>query len=178
MCGIIAIVRRPSTRVPPAPSEVSALVTPWADRLRGVADGELLGVLRAAADDLQTANQQLLGVPGVVCLLHSRELPGSLLATTRAITDAIAQIEQRLETSSTLAPTELEQVNAALVRVKDANWAIERDRLRTAAAVEQAFSDNEGQVAAGAASELSFNIDFSEREYRSRLQGASAPAGN
>ena len=80
MCGIIAIVRRVSDRRPPEPSEITALVTPWASRLRAVADDQLLGTLRLAGDDLVAAHQLLLGVPGVVCLLGSRELAPALLS--------------------------------------------------------------------------------------------------
>ena len=66
MCGIIAIVRRASDRRPPEAAEIIALVTPWAQRLRGVADDDhLLGALRLAGDDLLAANQLLLGVPGL-----------------------------------------------------------------------------------------------------------------
>ena len=136
MCGIIAIVRRASDRRPPEAAEIIALVTPWAQRLWGVADDDhLLGALRLAGDDLLAANQLLLGVPGVVCLLGSRELPPALIAAVAAINAAIDQIESHLEARSTLSSTDLEQVNAALVRVKDATWAVERDRLGTARAV-------------------------------------------
>jgi glucosamine--fructose-6-phosphate aminotransferase (isomerizing) len=150
VCGIIAIVRRAADRPPPAPNEITALVGPWADRLRAVDDPQLLGTLRAAGDDLFAANQRLLGVPGVVCLLHARELPAWLLASTRAINEATAHIELHLETRSTLSPAELEHVNAALVRVKDASWAIERDRLRTAAAVDALAGRNAGVAAISA----------------------------
>ena len=84
MCGIIAIVRRASDRRPPEAAEITALVTPWAQRLRAVVDDDqLLGALRLAGDDLLAANQLLLGVPGVVCLLGSRELPSTLVTRTR-----------------------------------------------------------------------------------------------
>ena len=148
MCGIIAIVRRVSDRRPPEAAEVTALVTPWAHRLRSVVDDhQLLGVLRLAGDDLLAANQLLLGVPGVVSLLGSRELPSALFAAMGAITDAINEIESHLETRSTLSSTELEPVNAALVRVKDATWAIERDRLRTAPAVDALAGRGAGMAA-------------------------------
>src|SRR5207253_10345497 len=55
-----------------------------------------------------------------------------------------------LETRSTLSSTDLEQVDAALVRVRDATWAIERDRLRTAAAVESLAGRGAGLAALGA----------------------------
>jgi len=137
VCGIIAIVRRASDRRPPEAAEITALVTPWAQALRAVVDDDqLLGALRLAGDDLLAANQLLLGVPGVVCLLASRELPAALFSAVGAITEAINEIESHLENRSTLSSTALEHVNAALVRVKDATWAIERDRLRTAPAVD------------------------------------------
>ena len=151
MCGIIAIVRRASDRRPPEAAEVTALVTPWAQRLRNVVDDDqLLGALRLAGDDLLAANQLLLGVPGVVCLLGSRELPSVLFAAVGAITEAINEIESHLENRSTLSSTELEHVNAALVRVKDATWAIERDRLRTAPAVDALAGRGAGMAALGA----------------------------
>ena len=150
MCGIIAIVRRISDRRPPEPAEINALVAPWAERLRAVDDGALLGALRLAGDDLLAANQLLLGVPGVVCLLGSRELTPSLVAAMAAVNASVNEIESRLETRSTLSSTALEQVNAALVRVKDATWAIERDRLRTAVAVESLAGRGAGLASLGA----------------------------
>ena len=55
-----------------------------------------------------------------------------------AITDALGAIERDLDEgtfAARLTPGDLETVNAALVRAKDAVWAVARDRIPTARAV-------------------------------------------
>ena len=77
----------------------------------------------------------LRGVPGLRALLGDPQ--AALL-----IADRVEQLTSRARCVRTLtsitagprrlAPTELEAVNAALVRARDAVWAVGRDRLRTA----------------------------------------------
>ena len=73
------------------------------------------------------------GTPGVTCLLRHRSPAteaGALVGTAVA---RLAGIERELDAGAAALDTEhLEAVNAALIRVRDAAWAVQRDRLPTA----------------------------------------------
>src|SRR6478609_733690 len=110
MCGIVAILSRPSTREVPAAAELIRLLD------AAVAAGALADAaqLTARVDSL------LKGVPGVLALLADADLGPALIAgLDRAGLSAEA----------------LERANAELIDLLDATWAVRRDRLRTAAAV-------------------------------------------
>src|SRR5439155_20006092 len=138
MCGIIAVVSRPSGRAAPDPEWV-------ADRLAFAAGGmpsrsgpDLLPALTVAAAGLEEVDAALRGSPGVRALLETPAL-------SREIQTAVAEVERRVEgleqwadsVQCPLVGAELEAFNGALVRIRDVAWALSRDRLRTAAAVAQ-----------------------------------------
>ena len=75
----------------------------------------------------------LRGVPGIRTLLEDRAAAVAIEDRARRITERLTAIETELDERS--APSELEVLNAALVRLKDAVWAVWRDRLRNARAV-------------------------------------------
>lgn len=134
MCGIIGVVRRRSTRVPP---ELGPLVTDL-DGARALIDGWRGSIvdLDVAATMIERVDRTLRGVPGVCALLADR-------AGTLAIEYALDTIVRLLVTAETaldsggagVAAADLELVNAALLRTKDATWAVQHDRLRNARAV-------------------------------------------
>ncbi len=133
MCGIIAVVRRPSTRPTPTRSDVADLVA----RI-GALDEEgpsLTSALREAADRLVVADSLLRGVPGLRLLAADRSLVGELNSEVDRVWGAVGIIESRLDSESDLATAELEDRNHELIRVKDALWAIQRDRLRAVESV-------------------------------------------
>ncbi|MFN8035049.1 MAG: SIS domain-containing protein [Acidimicrobiia bacterium] len=137
MCGIIAVLRRPSGRGAPDAAELSASLARAAERIDRVRRSTDLAVaeLDAAAGELEQVDALLHGVPGVLALLGDRAL---LLATEERLADvtaAVEAIEHRLDTATGIATGDLESLHAVLIRVKDAAWAIARDRLRTAVAV-------------------------------------------
>ncbi|HEV8299063.1 MAG TPA: SIS domain-containing protein [Acidimicrobiales bacterium] len=146
MCGIIAVVRRTPTRSTPASAEILDRLRPIATELERASDDGLLDALAHAVDQADTANSLLLGVPGLRVLLDDPGLAASIVQHATAISIAIADIEQRLDRPAVITATDLERLNATLVRLKDAVWAIERDRLRTARAV----SDLAGPGVSGA----------------------------
>jgi glucosamine--fructose-6-phosphate aminotransferase (isomerizing) len=147
MCGIIAIVRRPATRLAPPFADVLALVDGVAASIATSPDTDLVGVLRVAADRVEEANRLLGGLAGVQCLIAGRAQLPALLAAVTATAEAVRTVETRLETSVALPAGEVELVNAALLRLKDASWAIERDRVRTARAVADLAGPNAGDAA-------------------------------
>ena len=135
MCGIIAVVRRKPTRATPKSAEILALLEPLAARLRDATDLDVLDVLRDAADRAEATNGLLLGQPGLLALLADASLSPAIVKHVAAANAFVSAIEQRLDRSAITPTDDLELLNAVLIRVKDALWAIERDRLRTARAV-------------------------------------------
>ena len=92
--------------------------------------------LSDAAAATERVNEALSGVPGVRALLADRN--GALGIEHRAdvLADLLDRAELALDAGETPIPTEdLEAVNAAMLRAKDAAWAVRKDRLRTARAV-------------------------------------------
>ena len=133
MCGIIAVVRRAPTRAVPSSAEVrvplgqvAAAFTVAAVMERGAA------ALTDAVARIEYANALLLGVPGLQCQRLDPELGPLLAADVAAISAALIALESALDHSPV---ADIEQVNALLIRAKDACWSLGRDRLRTAAAV-------------------------------------------
>ena len=130
MCGIVAVLRRPARRVPPAGDELLADLEAAAGALSD------LDRLADAAALVAAVDEALRGVPGVTALLDAN-LAAAVRATTEQIDAEIRRIEASLDAGQQgLSTAELEEVNADLLRLKDASWAILHDRLRTARSVE------------------------------------------
>ncbi|MEO7556307.1 MAG: SIS domain-containing protein [Acidimicrobiales bacterium] len=150
MCGIIAVVRRRARRPAPDPSTVLGLLS-GLDDLAVDAGGEarLEAKLRAVAEPLEEADRLLRGVPGTQCLLGAPDLAAAAERILAGLTVELAEIEGRLdgEAQAVLTADALEGTNAALIRVKDAAWAIQRDRLRTARAVAELAGPSAGAAA-------------------------------
>jgi glucosamine--fructose-6-phosphate aminotransferase (isomerizing) len=136
MCGIIAVVRRRSDRPAPTAAELAAPLEGAAAELAAAAGtGEALAaVVGAVADRVGGVDRLLRGTPGVEALLADRSLPAGIGARCEEIGAALAELEAGLDDDPAAAAA-LEAVNAAVIRCKDALWAVQRDRLRTAAAV-------------------------------------------
>ena len=136
MCGIIAVVRRSPTRRP-APTEP---LLELLDGSRALLDAGVDGRrdrLERAAVALEQVDTTLRGVPGLLTLWHDRGAAARIAATTEELMAAAATVESVLDDPhQLLGPAELEATNAALIRCKDALWAISRDRLRAVAQVE------------------------------------------
>jgi glutamine---fructose-6-phosphate transaminase (isomerizing) len=144
MCGIIAVVRKPGARSAP-PS--SAVVGPLHDAADALAGGlPLADACATAAGHVEAADRLLRGPEGVHALVHDRRLLAEVEGVCATLGAAVASIESRLDAgehgdsagngaTDHTDPTGLETVNAALVRLKDAVWAVDKDRLRTARAV-------------------------------------------
>ena len=152
MCGIIAVVRRASTREPvPAPSVIDALAA-TAGVLRS--DGDLLTRLDDVANRLGRIDTDLRGLPGLQTLLSGPAVVDRIAAALVGLDADIAVIEAGLDdgvdATHGLEPEALEAVNAALIRVKDGSWAIGRDRLRAAREVVGLVGTEAGDAARAA----------------------------
>jgi glutamine---fructose-6-phosphate transaminase (isomerizing) len=129
MCGIVAVVRCPSHRAPPGAGELLGGL----DAAVVAAQG-LDSLVAEAAPAAERVNQSLQGVAGVRALLAEPGLAGELAQRCEQLEAAIAATEALLDQGDVNAD-QVEAVNSALVRLKDAVWAIRCDRLRAADAV-------------------------------------------
>lgn len=138
MCGIIAVIRRPSERKPPTGAEIVSLLEAGLARLSDPGPHPttaLAAALVAASEPLEEADGLLRGAPGLRCLLTDATLRATTDRLLAAVHDRLGGLEDRLDAgpaTETDVTSEVEAVNAALVRVKDAAWALQHDRLRTA----------------------------------------------
>jgi len=90
--------------------------------------------LEAAADSVEAVDALLHGVAGIRTLLADRATAVALEDRAARITDRLRAVEDALDRGEV--PSEdLERANAAVVRCKDATWAVARERLRNARAV-------------------------------------------
>ncbi len=152
MCGIIAVVRRPSDRELPSPDRIVELLEAAARRIAAVdPDVELpedLGSqLAAAAADLAAADKLLRGVPGARALLAAPTLVAGVRNLAMGLDRLVQGIERRLDIEGSLTGPALESANAALIAVKDASWAVSRDRLRAVEGVEAIVGSGAGPAA-------------------------------
>ena len=134
MCGIIALLRGPGPRVVVDPSEVLDPLTTVQQALLGA---DLVSAAEAAADLLEQLDALLRTTDGVALLVRDRDVVTRAAAAGAAIEDWIATQEAELDAAGAPAGRSLEEVNAALLRLKDARWAVVRDRLPTATAVRE-----------------------------------------
>ena len=129
MCGIIAIVRRPSRRPTPLKDEILVPLGAVEQSFSDLDGGVTCAVLRDAADELAEVDSRLRGVPGLRLLLQDRSVAGVLAHNCGQILAAVQEIETTLESDPTLDTADLERRNHELNRIRDALWAITRDRL-------------------------------------------------
>ncbi|MCU1430267.1 MAG: glucosamine 6-phosphate synthetase, contains amidotransferase and phosphosugar isomerase domain [Actinomycetia bacterium] len=138
MCGIVAVVRRRSERAAPQLGEVTAALDRADATLRNLlAAPDPISGLRAATADLSVVDAALRGVPGLVALLSDRVGLVGLEHRAESVQQALTHAEAHIDGEIAAARVDdVETLNAALVACKDAAWAVARDRLRSARAVE------------------------------------------
>ena len=129
MCGIIAVLGRKSRRAPPASEGLLALLSDAERELNQSSETERLN---AAANALGRLDRELRGTPGLWTMLNDDALVESLLTSTGRMQERVAELERAQDRD---APIDVEQRNAALVRMRDGLWAIQRDRTAHAKAV-------------------------------------------
>jgi glutamine---fructose-6-phosphate transaminase (isomerizing) len=132
MCGIIGILPRPCTRIAPAPSEILVLLD------AAVAAGTNMA---AIADALMSADQLLRGDAGIQTLAGNVSLIHEILARLDVL-DATANVEEARLDALRADTVTLDSEALRLSRVRDASWAIRRDRLRTAEEVHALAGDS------------------------------------
>ena len=154
MCGIIAVIRRPSNRAVPTRDDILGLVSGTADGLDGVALEEADGPLANIAERLATADALLRGTPGLRLLLSDPGLSDVLRSELGVLNSHLDALEADLDSKATVDSLDLEAVNALLISARDGAWAIERDRLRAGEVV----SDLGGRDVHGAGIDAIFSV--------------------
>lgn len=164
MCGIIAVVRRRSERTPPPSGDLIEPIERALDLISadpgGALEGtdarqagrtderaDLRGVLTATAGYLEAVDALMKGVPGVEALVDDPIVMSNVETLMAAVDDRLGVIEHGIENDASLGVSERESLNAVLGRVKDAAWAIRRDRLRTAREVCEFVGSETGRSA-------------------------------
>jgi hypothetical protein len=134
VCGIIALLRGPGPRVVLDPAEVLEPLSAVQELLRGV---DPVASAEAAAAVLEQLDALLRSTDGVALLVRDRALTTRAASVGEAVADWIAATEAKLDAQGPPEDRSLEDANAALLRLKDARWAVMRDRLPTATAVRE-----------------------------------------
>ena len=137
MCGIIGILSKASQRRVPEPAEILAFLD------QAVA-AETVSQASAAA---RQADDLLRGVPGVRALFGRYELAVGINSRLDQLEARASEIENRIDSDTSLDPDEHERIAAELIELRDVTWAIRHDRLRTAREVE-ALSGRDSTTAA------------------------------
>ncbi len=134
MCGIVAVLCRPSRRPVPSAAELLAL----ADQAVAAIDGPDHDVdrLDAAATLTEEIDRLLHGVPGVMALVGDEAFEVTLLERVGRLDDWVAGVERAIGGDDEPVGVALEAINAAIIRARDALWAVRHDRVRTARAVQ------------------------------------------
>lgn len=146
MCGIIAVVRRRSDRPVPTSDELLATLPGAATQLAAADRRQLATVAQDLASSFEATDALLRGTAGVRALLADHKLVEHLAEICQDVQAELGAREAELD-AAPLEGAALEAVNAALIRLKDAVWAISRDRLRTAAAVADLAGTHAGVAA-------------------------------
>src|ERR671918_453060 len=144
MCGIVSVVRPAGARVAPPADQVTGPLHAAVDAL---ASGlPLTEACNLAAERLEAGDALLRGTDGVWALVHDRRLLADVEGLAAQLDDTVEAIEARLDAGAGASGDRdpLEAVNAAVVRLKDAVWSIERDRVRTTRAVAELAGSEPG----------------------------------
>src|SRR5690606_18172933 len=93
---------------------------------------EPLAAARAAAGALEALDRLLRSTDGVAALVRDPSVGTRIEATGTVVGAWLAATESSLDDLNRTDGS-LEELNAALIRLKDAAWAVSRDRVPTAA---------------------------------------------
>jgi glutamine---fructose-6-phosphate transaminase (isomerizing) len=144
MCGIVAVIARPARRQPPAVGDLAASLR----AALSPSGSGLAGALAEAAARVEDVDRALSGPPGVRALLGDHAGVAELGQRLDDVQSFVDRTERELDADAIVLPTgELEAVNTAIVRLKDAVWAARHDRLRTVGAVADLAGAHPGSAA-------------------------------
>ena len=149
MCGIVAVLRRPTDRPSPTVADVTGAV---ATAEAALAHWEQpLEAIGTAAGTLEQLDAVLRGVVGTRFLVQHPEVAEALTAVVERLGGRIEALDRDIDTGAlALTGLALEAVNAALVRLRDVRWALANDRLGSARAVAELAGPAAGDAAIAA----------------------------
>lgn len=139
MCGIFAVLRNEAKRTPPSRSAVEALL---ASALSALSAANPITASEAASAALEEVNEVLKGVPGTQALLAADGPTPRLIEVLAEIKAFTSTTESRLDEGKV--EVDLEELNRALGRLNDVEWALRRDRLGNATAIRELSEVPEG----------------------------------
>ena len=153
MCGIVAVLPRSTGRPAPDPVGLAEALDSAAERLRSQTPAELIrtgsGLLRETTAGLRAVDRLLRGPAGLRAMLDEPATVDRLSAPLAAVRATLQALDAALDAvAADLSPAEQETVNSTLVALKDAWWALDRDRLGAARCVAELLG---GRPAAGVA---------------------------
>src|SRR5262245_5623050 len=135
MCGIVAVLRRPGVFGPPDLVALVEALTDAEERLETLDPARAFPAVADVARKLAEVDAELLAHNGVAALIADPVRRIAVEQRVEACTRLLLSLEARLD-EGVLDGADVEAVNAALIAGKDALWAIGRDRIGTARAVE------------------------------------------
>ena len=121
MCGIIAVLRRPSTREVPELVELLGLLESVSNSL----SVEDLKILKKQVESLDFVNSQLKGLPGFLALLTNE----GLIPAIETSLDRLFDFFQTPEVQPSLSSNDVEVLNVLSSRMRDLVWSIKNDRV-------------------------------------------------
>lgn len=132
MCGIFSVLREPGTRKPPTQEEIDAFLDQASKAAESANDAVVS--LAESARHLTDLNVLLKGSAGASALLATPELEHRVESRVAEIDQRVIEVEADLDAGH-IAPELVEDLNHSLTLLKDATWAIRKDRLRTVEAI-------------------------------------------
>ena len=135
MCGIVAVLRRRSDREPPHLGALATGLDGVVAALLAATNGPVAAAgIVDAADALDAIDGALRGVPGLRALLADRVALAGLEHRAGELQRSLLALEARLDREPI---ADVDALNQAFERVKDAAWAITCDRLPAARAIDE-----------------------------------------
>ncbi len=142
MCGIIAVLRRRTSRAIPERARLEAAALAVATDLPSFEGPDPAGDLRAVAERVEALDRLLVGPAGIAALLAAPDLTTRITATLDSVRQRIDALEAALDRGDRPLPAaRLEAINSGLVRLRDASWSVGCDRVQTAERVAELAGD-------------------------------------
>ncbi len=169
MCGIVAVLSRPDRRPLPDVKASASRLAEAADRIRawGTDGGDGDPALAEAVEASERVSDDLSGLRGMQALLSGAQ---ALAPHVARLGEAVARFEQLLDQrASGLGTARVEALNALLVRAKDAQFALERDRLLNVEKIRALAGGDPGEARLRAAYDVNAALNSLDRlEVRGR----------
>jgi len=139
MCGIIAISRKKSTRIPPTRESLEQLVS-----LDQLITPQTLKEIGFLIEKFKILKEELAGVAGINCLLLDPTFGEYLKQICVNLETDLQHFELTL-VSEKYGSGALEEINQSLIELKDLLWQISQDRVGVALAVGELLGNYSGE---------------------------------